>query len=107
MGFRIGTAIAAGWALAGAVAAQPLQTGEPTPTGFAITPTAAAGAQFQALNPDLPGLPQFTAGQASAVALSPDGRTLLILTSGFNRMLGPDGKAIRDQSSEYVFVYDV
>jgi DNA-binding beta-propeller fold protein YncE len=81
--------------------------GEPTPTGWAITPTAAPGAIFQPLNPDLPDAPGFTAGQASAVALSPDGRTLLILTSGFNRMLGADGKAIPSQSSEYVFVYDV
>lgn len=84
-----------------------LLSGEPTPTGQAITPTAAAGAIFQPLNPDLPDAPGFTAGQASAVALSPDGRTLLVLTSGFNRMLGADGKAIPSQSSEYVFVYDV
>ena len=54
------------------------------PTGQILTPTAAPGALFQPLNPDLPSNPAFTAGQASAVALSPDGRTLLILTSGFN-----------------------
>ncbi|MDE2486409.1 MAG: hypothetical protein KGO51_03350 [Alphaproteobacteria bacterium] len=84
-----------------------LQTGELTPTGDAITPAAAPGAIFQKLNPDLPDAPGYTAGQASAVALSPDGRTLLILTSGFNRMLGPDGKPLLSQSNEYVFVYDV
>ena len=78
-----------------------------TPTGQAITPTAAPGALFQPLNPDLPGDPAFTAGQASALALSPDGRTLLILTSGYNRTVGPDGKFIADRSKEYVFVYDV
>ncbi|MDB5419891.1 MAG: hypothetical protein JWP50_3310, partial [Phenylobacterium sp.] len=91
----------------GATHAAELQVGEPTPTGQAITPAAAPGALFQTLNPDLPDLPGFTAGQASAVALSPDGKTLLILTSGFNRNLGADGKAIPSQSSEYVFVYDV
>jgi len=80
---------------------------EITPTGQAITPTASPGALFQPLNPDLPGDPAFTAGQASAMALSPDGRTLLILTSGFNRNFGPDGKLIADRSAEYVFVYDV
>ncbi|HSV03668.1 MAG TPA: hypothetical protein VLI41_10735 [Phenylobacterium sp.] len=107
---RAATAAAA---LAGAVlgasaaGAADLSRGEPTPTGQAITPAAAPGAVFQALNPDLPDNPGFTAGQASAVALSPNGRTLLILTTGFNRMLGADGKAIRDQSDEYVFVYDV
>jgi hypothetical protein len=53
-------------ACGGAAHGQGLQAGEPTPTGFAITPAAAQGALFQALNPDLPSLPQFTAGQASA-----------------------------------------
>ena len=80
---------------------------ELTPTGQALTPTAAPGAIFQPLNPDLSDDPGFTAGQASALALSPDGRTLLILTSGFNRAFGPDGKMIADRSNEYVFVYDV
>ena len=78
-----------------------------TPTGALITPTAAPGSTFQTLNPDLPDDPGFTAGQASALALSPDGRTLLILTSGFNRTFGPDGNFIADRSQEYVFVYDV
>jgi DNA-binding beta-propeller fold protein YncE len=84
-----------------------LQAGEPTPTGQAITPSAAPGSIFQTLNPGLADLPDYTAGQASAVALSPDGRTLLILTSGFNRMSGPEGKSVASQSNEYVFVYDV
>ena len=78
-----------------------------TPTGQVLTPTAAPGAIFQPLNPGLPGEPAFTAGQAAAVALSPNGKTLLILTSGFNRAFGPDGKFVADRSNEYVFVYDV
>jgi DNA-binding beta-propeller fold protein YncE len=77
------------------------------PTGQLITPTAAAGAIFQPLNPELPADPSFLAGQASAVGLSPDGRTLLILTTGFNRMFGPDGRPAPALSSEYVFVFDV
>ena len=76
-------------------------------TGQSITPSAAAGALFQPLNPDLPGLPDYTAGQAGAAALSPDGRTLAIVTSGFNLNFGADGKPIADQSREYVFLYDV
>lgn len=76
-------------------------------TGQSITPTAAAGGLFQPLNPDLPTNPGFTAGQASAVALSPDGRTLAILTSGYNLNFGADGKPIPEQSREYVFLYDV
>jgi len=94
--------------LAGALAlVAPALADEFTPTGQALTPTAAPGAIFQRLNPDLPGDPAFTAGQAAAVALSPDGRTLLILTSGFNRTFGPDGRIIPERSNEYVFVWDV
>ena len=47
---------------------------------------------FQPLNPGLPGDPSYSAGQASALALSPDGKTLLVLTSGYNRVFGPDGQ---------------
>src|ERR1700756_1916274 len=80
---------------------------EVTPTGQAITPDAARGAVFARLNPGLADRPDFVAGQASPRALSPDGRTLLILTSGYNRNNGPDGKQIAADSREYVFVYDV
>ena len=80
---------------------------ELTPTGQALTPTAAPGALFRPLNPELPGDPGFLAGQAAAEAMSPDGRTLLILTSGFNRTFGPKGQMIPERSEEYVFVYDV
>jgi DNA-binding beta-propeller fold protein YncE len=76
-------------------------------TGQSITPSAAPGAVFQPLNPGLPDLPDYTAGQAGAVALSPDGKTLAIVTSGFNLMFGADGKAIPADSNEYVFLYDV
>lgn len=84
-----------------------LQAGEPLPTGFSITPKAGEGATFQPLNPDLPSRPDYLAGQAVATSLSPDGKTLLILTSGYNRMNGPDGKRLPEESNEYVFVYDV
>ena len=87
--------------------AAPASAAEVTPTGQVVTPTAAPGAVFQPLNPDLPGAPDFLAGQASAEAMSPDGRTLLILTSGYNRINGPDGRLAADLSKEYVFVYDV
>jgi DNA-binding beta-propeller fold protein YncE len=80
---------------------------EVAPTGQALTPSATPGAIYQPLNPDLPEDPSFTAGQAAAMALSPDARTLLILTSGFNRTFGPDGKFIPGRSNEYVFVWDV
>ena len=83
------------------------QTGELTSTGERITPTAASRSRVINLNPDLPTMPAFTAGQASSLALSPDGKALLVLTSGYNRNFGADGKAIDALSHEYVFIYDV
>jgi DNA-binding beta-propeller fold protein YncE len=77
------------------------------PTGMRITPTAAKGSTFQPLNPDLPDLPQFTVDHPISTAVSPDGGTLLILTSGYNRNNNAKGKAIPAQTSEYVFVFDI
>jgi DNA-binding beta-propeller fold protein YncE len=92
--------------LAASATAAPL-TGEMVPTGQHITPEAAPGAIFQRLDPELPGLPDYRAGQASATALSPDGKTLLVMTSGFNRWSTPKGTLRPDASNEYVFVWDV
>ncbi|HEX3587355.1 MAG TPA: beta-propeller fold lactonase family protein, partial [Candidatus Angelobacter sp.] len=77
------------------------------PTGMSITPTAARGSTFQPLNPDLPDLPQFTVDHPISTAISPDGNTLLILTSGYNRNNDAKAKAIPAQTSEYVFVFDL
>lgn len=76
------------------------------PTGMTITPTAARGSVFQSLNPDLPSRPDYLADHAVDMATSPDGNTLLILTSGFNRM-GNENGGIAEESNEYVFVYDI
>jgi DNA-binding beta-propeller fold protein YncE len=77
------------------------------PTGMSITPMAARGSTFQPLNPDLPDLPQFTVDHPISTAVSPDGNTLLILTSGYNRNNDAKAKAIPAQTSEYVFVFDL
>ncbi len=77
------------------------------PTGMKITPLAAPGAMFEAMNPDLSSRPDFIAGQAVTAAISPDGTTMLVLTSGYNRNYGSDGNAIAGESNEYVFVYDI
>lgn len=100
-----GSAMLAPTALA--QARQTVAVGELTPTGQRITPRAMSGSAFVGLNPNLSELPDFAAGQAASLALSPDGKTLLVLTSGFNRNFGIDGKPIAAASHEYVFVYDV
>src|SRR5439155_2596992 len=80
---------------------------EPLPTGMMITPTVAKGSVFRPLNPGLPDLPQFTADHPVSTVVSPDGDTLLVLTSGYNRNNNLEGKAVPAQSNEYVFVYDI
>ena len=98
-------------ALAAVLAGQPAlaaaAVAPPLPNGQSVTPLAARGAQFIALDPRLPGRPDFVAGQPAALALSPDQRTLLVLTSGYNRIVDAQGKRIDAASNEYVFVYDL
>ena len=55
------------------------------PTGATITPTAAPGSVFQPLTVALPDYPNYSPDSAETTAVSPDGKTLLILTSGWNR----------------------
>jgi YVTN family beta-propeller protein len=87
--------------------AAPLADGTTLPTGMRVTPTAARGALFQPLNPGLAGLPDHLVDDAVAVALSPDGTALLILTSGYNRLNNAAGQRVPAQSGEYVFIFDV
>ena len=77
------------------------------PNGEFITPLATPGSTFERLNPHLKDFPDYTVGQAMSEALSPDGKTLLILTSGYNVLNNADGKQDPAASNEYVFVYDV
>jgi DNA-binding beta-propeller fold protein YncE len=86
--------------------AQQLAVGEMLPTGQRITPTAAPGAQFRPLLP-IPSAPDFAAGQAVELAVSPDGSKMLALTSGYNRTFGPDGRYVQERSTEHIFVYDI
>ncbi len=80
-------------------------------TGQRITPLAPKGARFQQLNPGLADDPGYTAGQAVTTTISPDGKTLLILTSGYNLENYPSGAKAGDtnpaDSTEWVFVYDI
>ncbi len=80
-------------------------------TGQIITPLAQNGATFRALNPGLADDPNFTVGQAVTTTVSPDGKTLLILTSGFNSQAFTTGVNAGNvnaaDSNEYVFVFDI
>jgi DNA-binding beta-propeller fold protein YncE len=88
--------------------------------GQQITPLAPQGSRFESLNPDLPGNPNWLAGHAVTTVVSPDKKTLLVLTSGYNRVYVPDTQYVPGsvpdafgtyfnwaQSTEYVFIYDI
>ena len=88
--------------------------------GQEITPLAPHGSRFEPLNPELPYDPAFPAGQswlashAVTTVVSPDHRTLLILTSGYNRVsnthlvpVPPAPTWVASDSNEYVFIYDI
>jgi YVTN family beta-propeller protein len=76
-------------------------------SGQQITPTAPTGASFVPLNPGLADNPQYLAGQAVTSLVSPDGKTLLVLTSGYNMPHDSSGHAIPADSTQFVFVYDI
>jgi hypothetical protein len=71
------------------------------PTGATITPTAALGSVFAPLSVVLPDYPNYTPDDAETTAVSPDGNTLLILTSGYNLNLDPNGNYQPQDSGEY------
>lgn len=103
-----------GWAVglgAFIAAGQAWAAGTLLPTGQTITPTAAPGAVFAALNPGLPDHPRYAAGEAISSAVSPDGNTLLVLTAGYNLLNYPSGpnagQPEPSASNQYVFVYDI
>ncbi len=98
-------ALTPGWRIAGASLFGTEVIG--LPTGSVITPDAAPGSRLLPLTPQLTSSPGFHAGGASEVALSPDGRLLVAITSGFNRVFDPEGDPIESASNEYVFVFDV
>jgi len=81
-------------------------------TGQQINPFAPTESQFVWLNPGLPGRPDWYAGQAATSVVSPDNQTLLVLTTGFNRVYtqsAPTGPFPWNaaESNEYVFIYDI
>jgi DNA-binding beta-propeller fold protein YncE len=80
----------------------------PTPPGLFVTPTAPLiGAIQQNLNPGLANYPNFVAGEAVKVVLSPDGVTLAILTAGQNSLVNATGAVDAAASTQFIFLYNV
>ena len=81
-------------------------------TGQQINPLAPADSRFAWLNPGMTTRPDWYAGQAATTVVSPDGQTLLVLTTGYNRVYTPGPPAgplpwNAAESNEYVFIYDI
>jgi DNA-binding beta-propeller fold protein YncE len=90
----------------------PLSYGQVLPnTGQRITPLAPHNSQFVPLNPGLSDNPEYVAGQAATSIVSPDGKTLVVLTSGYNLVKAASGAnagaVIPADSTQFVFVYDI
>jgi DNA-binding beta-propeller fold protein YncE len=77
------------------------------PTGQAITPLAVPGARFTPLVAHVGPHPAYVADGAAAIAVSPNGREMLVLTSGFNRYNGANGKTLGKQSTQFIFRYAI
>jgi DNA-binding beta-propeller fold protein YncE len=76
--------------------------------GQQITPLAPKDSRFETLNPDLADKPAWLAGQAVTTVVSPDHKTLLVLTSGYNRVYNTNTpRPYGPDSNEYVFIYDI
>ena len=85
-----------------------LPSGQMLPnTGQRIMPLAPRAARFVALNPGFTDNPTYTAGQAVTSVMSPDGRTLLVLTSGYNLVKTSAGATNAAESTQFIFVYDI
>jgi DNA-binding beta-propeller fold protein YncE len=76
-------------------------------SGQTITPTAAPGSVLQYLNPHLLQFPHYIASGGISSAKSPDGKTLLILTAGYNNLDDSAGNLVPAASQQYVFVFDI
>ena len=82
-----------------------------------ITPLETTGASFQYLDTGMVVTDSFDpkvaprewlAGQAVSTSVSPDGNTLVVLTSGYNRVFqGPFPLFDPLYSSEYIFIFDI
>ncbi len=76
--------------------------------GQEITPLAPQGSRFIPMKPDLPDNPAWLAGQAVTTAVSQDNKTMLVLTSGYNRFYNTNTPMPHwPDSNEYVFIYDI
>ena len=76
-------------------------------TGQQITPLAPRGARFTYLNPGLASYPGHVVGQGVTGVTSPDGKTLLVLTSGDYGIYTAAGSSDTAASTDWIFVFNI
>ena len=76
------------------------------PSGQFLTPAAVPNSSFVELNAGLANYPNLPAGGGMTGVVSPDGRTLVVLTSGYNSFYTSTG-GLDPVSAEAIFVYDI
>lgn len=72
-----------------------------------ITPLAPHDSAFVPMNPGLGDNPDYVAGRGPTSVVSPDGKTLLVLTSGYNLVKNSSDVTIAGDSTQFGFVYDI
>jgi DNA-binding beta-propeller fold protein YncE len=76
-------------------------------TGQQITPLAPHGSHFTYLDPGLANYPGHVVGQAVTAVTSPNGRTMLVLTTGDYGIYTTTGSHDSAASTDWVFVFDI
>lgn len=77
------------------------------PTGFSIDQSFIKKMQVYPLNPHLKNYPDYVAGQAVSIKISPDKSKVAILTSGYNLLYNKKGNLDKNNSTEYIFIYNI
>jgi YVTN family beta-propeller protein len=76
-------------------------------TGQQITPLAPRGSSFTYINPGLVNYPNWLAEMAVSAVTSPDGKTLVVLTTGNYGVSTSTGAKDFDASTDFLFIYDI
>jgi DNA-binding beta-propeller fold protein YncE len=80
---------------------------QPLPSGQFITPLLPTNAVQSFLNPNLANYPNYVAGEAVKIALSPDGTTLAVINAGYNLLNKSTGASDSAASTQFLFIYNV
>lgn len=76
-------------------------------TGVVVTPEASPGSRFTYLNPGLSNYPTDAVEFAVSAAITPDNKTLALITSGDYGIYTTTGSKDNSASTEWIFIFDI